>query len=192
MGRKSTSGRRRSVAIVSALPLLLAAPAVAGAPAGRRPGTVAARPYAAHRPVHLAFAVQTERRAWSWHGDAVFQSAGVLKAMLLVAYLREPYVRARIGNGALVRLARAAGMKRFRRAAVWGMSQIDARDQARFFLRIDRMMPRGHRAYGMRLLASVVPSQRWGAGRWPRPSGSCASRAAGARAPAASTTRSRC
>ena len=166
---------------------------VLAAPMGWHPDVRAARAYAAHRPGRIAFAVQTERRVWSWRGDAVFPSASVLKAMLLVAYLREPYVRSRplrrserallspmirrsddvaattvrnrIGDGALVRLAHAAGMKRFRPAAIWGLSQITARDQTRFFLRIDRMMPRRHRAYGMRLLASVVPSQRWGIGK---------------------------
>jgi beta-lactamase class A len=152
----------------------------------------AARAYAHHRPGRIAFAVRTQKRFWGWHADATFPSASVLKAMLLVAYLREPYVRnrplrpaerallspmirrsdndaattvrARIGNGALVRLAHAAGMTRFRPAAIWGRSQITARDQTRFFERIDRMLPARHRAYGMRLLASVVPSQRWGIG----------------------------
>jgi beta-lactamase class A len=185
MGRQSTSGRWRSVALVALLPLL--------PQSGWHPDMRAARAYAHHRPGRIAFAVRTEGRMWGWHADATFPSASVLKAMLLVAYLREPYVRhralrpaerallspmirrsdndaattvrARIGNGALVQLAHAAGMTRFRPAAIWGLSQITARDQTRFFLRIDGMMPARHRAYGMHLLASVVPSQRWGIGQ---------------------------
>jgi beta-lactamase class A len=165
---------------------------VLAAPAGWHPDTRAARAYAAHRPGRIAFAVQTERRTWSWNGDAVFPSASVLKAMLLVAYLRERHVRDRplrrserallspmirrsdnaaatairdrIGNGALVRLARAAGMKSFRAAAIWGLSQITARDQTRFFLHIERHIPPRHRAYAMRLLSHIVRSQRWGIG----------------------------
>jgi hypothetical protein len=39
---------------------------------------------------------------------------------------------------------------------------VTAEDQSRFFLRIDRLLPRRHRGYGMKLLRSIVPSQRWG------------------------------
>jgi hypothetical protein len=117
-------------------------------------------------------------------------SASVLKAMLLVAYLRQPSVRDRslrkadrdllapmvrwsdnvaasrvrdiVGNGGLVRLARRVGMRAFSPAPVWGMSRIDAADQTLFFLHIDRFVPSRHRATAMRLLSSIVPSQRWG------------------------------
>ena len=72
----------------------------------------------------------------------------------------------RVGVGGLQRLARRAGMHRFKAASpIWGNSQITARDQTRFFLHIDTLLPRRHRAYGLRLLRTVVPSQRWGIGR---------------------------
>jgi Beta-lactamase enzyme family len=74
-------------------------------------------------------------------------------------------IRDRLGNAALIRLARAAHMTAFKPAAVWGLSQITARDQTRFFLRLDALLPARHRAYGLRLLRDIVPSQRWGIGR---------------------------
>jgi hypothetical protein len=68
-----------------------------------------------------------------------------------------------VGTGGLRKLARRVGMRRFTPVAgIWGNSRVDARDQARFFLRIDHFLPRRHRKYAMRLLRSIVPSQRWG------------------------------
>lgn len=66
------------------------------------------------------------------------------------------------------RLARAAGMRDFQ--WVWepgwlgGLSQISARDQAAFFRRYPRYLPKRHRRYARRLLASIVSWQRWGIG----------------------------
>ena len=75
-------------------------------------------------------------------------------------------VRDIVGNAAVVRLARRAGMTRFAVDPVWGLSLITARDQTRFFLRIERLAARSrHRAYALRLLRTIVPSQRWGMGQ---------------------------
>ena len=57
-------------------------------PADWTPDVAAARDYAAPRPGSIAFAVRTETRFWRREPDRVFPSASVLKAMLLVAYLR--------------------------------------------------------------------------------------------------------
>jgi hypothetical protein len=53
-------------------------------------------------------------------------------------------------------------MRRFTVAGYWGNAQVTAADLAHFFSRVRRLLPREHRQAGLRLLASVVPSQRWG------------------------------
>ena len=134
--------------------------------------------------------MRTQRHLYGVDVRRTVPSASVLKAMLLVAYLREPSVRDRelreadrdllepmirwsdnvaatrvrdiVGNDGLVRLAHRVGMRAFSPAAIWGLSRIDAADQTLFFLGIDRFVPRRHRATAMRLLSSIVPSQRWG------------------------------
>jgi Beta-lactamase enzyme family len=141
----------------------------------------------------VTFAVRTERRFYGHHATRSVRSASVVKAMLMVAYLRRGSVRGRplgrgdmrllapmirwsnnraasrirdlVGNGALARLARRARMPRFRPAPVWGNSSICAADQTRLFLRLERHVPRRHRATALRLLGSVVRSQRWGIAR---------------------------
>jgi beta-lactamase class A len=177
---------------------LCAAACLAAAPAATlgswEPDVAAARAYAAQRPGQISFAVRTEGRLFGHRTTRGVPSASVLKAMLLVAYLRRGTVRARplssadrallspmirrsdnvtatrirtlVGDAGLYRVARAAGMRRFRAAApIWGSSRIDARDQTRFFLRLDELVPRRHRAYALRLLRTVVPGQRWGIAR---------------------------
>ena len=164
-------------------------------PRGWRDGVAAARDYAGTRAGTVSFAVRTERGVAGRDSDRSFPSASVVKAMLLTAYLRQPSVRARplrpderdlltpmvrwssnkdasaissrLGFGALHRLARRAGMTRFVEAppSCWGCASITARDQTRFFLAIDRLLPRRHRAYGLGLLERIVPRQRWGVGR---------------------------
>jgi Beta-lactamase enzyme family len=175
--------------------VLFAVPAVpAAAGAAWRPDTRAAIAYARERRGEIGFAVRTPTRAWGWHAGRAFPSASVLKAMLLVAYLRRGDVAHRrlrasetallrpmiersdnvaatrmvqiVGTGGLARLARAVGMRSFRPVySPWGDSLVNARDQSRFFLHIDADVPRAHRAYAMHLLRSITPSQRWGIGR---------------------------
>jgi D-alanyl-D-alanine dipeptidase len=134
----------------------------------------------------------------SWgrpHGFAphrTYVSASLVKAMLLVAYLRGIGNRApdageraslgpmvtvssndaadviyhRVGDVALYRLAQLAGMKSFSVAGYWGNARFSAEDQARFFSRIDRLVPKASRAYARGLLSSIASHQRWGFSRY--------------------------
>jgi D-alanyl-D-alanine dipeptidase len=121
-----------------------------------------------------------------------YVSASVVKAMLLVAYLRQlgnrppspaeravlgPMIRwsdndaadsiyARVGDPGLLDVARRARMRDLTVAGHWGGVYFSARDQARFFNRIDRLMPRRSRGYALQLLSSIVPAQRWGFSRF--------------------------
>jgi hypothetical protein len=71
-------------------------------------------------------------------------------------------VRNIVGNPGLAALARRAGMRNFATARSWGDSRITAADQVRFFIKIDKLTPKRHRAYALDLLRSVVGWQRWG------------------------------
>ncbi len=141
----------------------------------------------------MRFAVRTDDHIWGWHRTAAVHAASMLKPMLLVAYLNRPGVRDRpltsadlrligpmirrsdnvaaqrvlgiVGPAAVYRVARSAGMRRFSLAPVfWGATRIDASDQTRFFLHIDRCVVARHRATALHLLSSIAPSQRWGIG----------------------------
>jgi beta-lactamase class A len=158
-----------------------------------QPHVRAAIGYAHTRAGEVSFAVRTEDRAWGWRAMRTVPSASVLKAMLLVAYLNDPRVRGRplraadhrlidpmiqhsdnvaatsvlafVGARGVYAVARRAGMRRFTLdPSIWGLSRIDAADQARFFLHIDRDVVARHRASAMHLLATVVQGQRWGIG----------------------------
>lgn len=180
----------RRIVVIALVLFGLVAPAQAAPPRGWKPDMRAAREYASARAGDVSFAVRTERRAWSWRGTTTYRSASVVKAMLLVAYLRrsdvrgralraeerallDPMIRrsdnraadaihARVGLPALSALAGRVGMRQFVPHPVWGGSTVTADDQARLFLRIDRLVPRRHRAYAMGLLRGIVPGQRWG------------------------------
>lgn len=150
-----------------------------------------AQRFARQREGTVSFAAVDERgRIHAKHGLRRFDSASVIKVMLMVAYLNEPDVRDRrlrdadhdllrpmitrsdnataqrvyekVGNAGLNRLARRADMRRFTPNAVWGLSQITARDQAWFMYRIKRFIPDRHVGYALGLLRHIVPSQRWG------------------------------
>lgn len=167
----------------------------AGEPAALdwKPDVAAAEAYARTRRGSISFAVRTGGRLYGRRTTRTVPAASVLKAMLMVAYLNHPSVRDRalrkadmallrpmitrsdnatatricdfVGNWRLRRLAKRVGMKRFRTAAIWGHSRIDASGQTLLFERIDLFVPERHRSRALGLLESIVPSQRWGVGR---------------------------
>jgi hypothetical protein len=153
----------------------------------------AAIAYAHSRVGDIAFAVRTQDRFYGYRPYHQEQSASVVKAMLMVAYLDRPSVANRpidaydnsllapmielsdnnaadrvdaiVGAAGLDAVARRVGMTQFSPAEpIWGASEITARDQTLFFLHIDRYIAARHRAYAMHMLASITPSERWGIG----------------------------
>jgi protein MpaA len=157
-----------------------------------RPDMSAAIAYAHTRIGDIAFAVRTDDRFEGYRPDHSEWSASVVKAMLLVTYLDEPWVAGRaltpaemgvlgpmirasdnddaqqifdtVGQGGLSALAARVGMTRFATNPVWGETSITPRDQTRFFLHIDSYVAARHRSYAMRLLRSIIPPERWGIG----------------------------
>jgi hypothetical protein len=152
-------------------------------------GIEEAQRFARRRGGTVGFAVAVPgRRIRGVRVNHRFYSASVVKAMLALAVVRaapgraltagerallRPMVTysdndaastvyARVGRDALMRIAGAAGMTRFDVSFNWADALVTAHDQARLFLRIDRLTPRRHRGYLRGLLGSIVPSQRWG------------------------------
>ncbi len=151
----------------------------------------AARRYLARRSGRTAFAViDSAGRLHGVRKNRQFGSASVVKAMLLVAYLRRlasrgagldagarsklrPMIHVSdngaasaifgtVGQGGLRRLARRAGMTRFAPSAIWGGTLITAADQARFFYKLQRLVPKRFRGYARGLLSSIAREQSWG------------------------------
>ncbi len=158
----------------------------------------AAARYAASRPGRVAFAVTDGRGAVAGVAmHRPFAAASLSKAMVMVAFLRRAERRARpptaaereslgymirlsdnasadaiyakLGDGPMRALARAAGMRRFAIAGHWAGARVTAADQARFFLALDDLTPPRYRALERDLLETVSPLQTWGIPRAARP-----------------------
>ena len=143
--------------------------------------------------------IDNQGRVRGVHDRRRFVTASVIKAMLLVAYLRKldhqgraltsyersrlrPMIRVssnsaatwayhRIGDARLRRLARRADMDQFSICCSWGYAHFSARDQAKFFWLLEELTPRRFRSYATRLLRSVVSWQSWGVPSVARPRG---------------------
>lgn len=132
--------------------------------------------------------VGTGVRMRGYDRHSTYPAASVAKAMLLVAILRAARERditaeedallvamitqsknpparrlfASYGSAALHEVAAAAGMRSFHSPGSLFESRISAADQARFFLQIDRLMPKRHRRYGRQLLRGLIEEHQWG------------------------------
>jgi hypothetical protein len=127
-----------------------------------------------------------------------FQSASVVKVMFLTAFLQRlqadhagisaldrsllyPMIHEsnndaasavldRVGLGAIARVAREAGMRDYAPGVGWwAYTQTSAADQARFFVAIERLIPRRFWPYARGLLAGIEPEQSWGIPEVARP-----------------------
>jgi hypothetical protein len=157
-----------------------------------RPDMRAAIAYAHTRAGDIAFAVRTAGRFYGYRPDHVEWSASMVKSMMLVAYLDEPWVADRtlnghdgsllwpmitqsnndaadqvyeiVGPGALYALAARVGMRSFSTQSIWGETHVTARGLTKFFLHIDSYVVPRHRGYAMAALSKIVPYERWGVG----------------------------
>ena len=146
----------------------------------------------ASRAGKTAFAVvDSEGRMLGRHVHWTFVSASVVKAMLLVAYLRRldsqgqhyvdgmsnsflyPMINVSdnsaatqtwsiVGDSGLYGVARIAGMTDFSIVGIWANAQISAADQARFFFRMDSLIPREFVGYARYLLSTIAGYESWG------------------------------
>ena len=183
---------RHRIAAAAATCALVALPAAAdaaGYPGRERMDAV--RDYLTERDGLVSVGVlDTDGRARGIRDRRRYPGASLVKAMLLVSYLRivaaegrelaawerdqlrpmihrssnraGSWVYARVGDVRLRSLARRAGMSDFQICCRWTNSWFSARDQARFFLRLERLTPRRYREYAVGLLSSIRHRQSWG------------------------------
>jgi hypothetical protein len=143
--------------------------------------------FARSRKGSVAFATLDEHgRLLGINRTVRYPSASVVKAMLLVAVLRKgapsaatrallgPMIKAsdnkaalsvyreQVGDAGLFSVAHAAGMRNFFVHGAMFEAQLTAEDQARLFLKIDRLVPKARRSYARSLLSSIIAPQRWG------------------------------
>lgn len=166
------------------------------------PGAVArAASYLRGRAGRTAFAVvDSEGRMSGMHVHSTFVSASVVKAMLLVAYLRRLHQRGQhyvdsysnsflypminvsdnsaatttwsiVGDGGLYAVAHAAHMTDFSISGIWANAQISAADQAKFFFAMDSLLPGEFVSYARRLLSTIAGYESWGIPAVARPRG---------------------
>jgi hypothetical protein len=144
--------------------------------------------------------MDSEGRLSGVHLHWTFVSASVVKAMLLVAYLRRlnsmgqhyidsysnsflyPMINQSdntaatqtwsiVGNAGLYAVARAAHMTDYSVYTDWASSQISPADQARFFFEMDSLIPHEFVGYANRLLSTIAAYESWGIPAVARPHG---------------------
>ena len=177
------SGLTEASAATAALRVLASLPPLVPTARARR----AAFAWAAGRHGSVAVAVVDSRgHVYGYHSTRPSVTASVVKAMLLVAYLRrhsslDPAARATltrmitvsdnasadaiyrsVGQRGLMRLARLARMTTFRSSSAWIACRVSAADMARFFRDMERYIPTAARRFANGLLANIVSYERWG------------------------------
>jgi hypothetical protein len=166
------------------------------------PGAVAgAATYLTTRIGRTAFAViDSEGRLSGVRVHETFITASVVKAMLLVGYLRMLHARGQhrvdaysnsflypmihisdnnaatqcwsiVGDSGLYAVASAAGMTDFSVSGLWGSALLSPADQARFFFEMDSLIPREFVGYARFLLSTIDPTQSWAIPAVARPLG---------------------
>jgi D-alanyl-D-alanine dipeptidase len=192
--------RHRIAAGIVTCAALLAPAAADAAPYPTRAQIDSVRDYLAQRAGVVSVGViDSEGRVRGIRDRRRFVTASVVKAMLLVAYLRGverqeraltsyergrlgPMIRVssnaaatwtyrRVGDARLRRLARRADMDQFSICCSWADARFSARDQAKLFWQLDELTPRRFRRYATGLLRSVVSRQSWGIPGVARPRG---------------------
>jgi len=144
----------------------------------------------------VGFAVIDDRgELRGYHLDRRFASASVVKAMLLLDYLRaHPRISAGtqatlsrmiivsdnaaasaifrvVGQRGLYACARLIGMKHFAVGSDWSLAQITAADQARLFFSMDAFVPSQYRSWVRYLFSHITPAHCWGIPQVARPAG---------------------
>ena len=157
--------------------------------------------YLSGRIGRKAFAVvDTEGRMSGVNVHWTFPTASVVKAMLLVGYLRRLDARGQhtvdsysnsflypmihisdnnaatqcwsiVGDGGLYAVAHAAGMTDFSVSGLWGSALLSPADQAHFFFIMDSLIPKEFVGYARFLLSTIAASQSWGVPVVARPLG---------------------
>ena len=189
------SGRSEASATAAGLRVLAPLPPLVPTARARR----AAFTWASRRAGDVAVAVVDSRgRTYGYHSTRPFITASVVKAMLLVAYLRRhssvdagmratltrmitssdndaaDAVYRSVGRRSLDRLARLAHMTTFRSSDAWIVCRVGAADMARFFRDMEGYVPRRHRtlrrraAAADRLLSALGRPGSCGTARLPR------------------------
>jgi len=150
--------------------------------------------WARSRSGDVAVAVIDSRGALhGYRENRRFYSASMVKAMLLVAYLRghrrvpvamrgvlarmiersdnaaADVVYGIVGRRGLVALARLSGMRRFRPNGGWITTLVTAADLARFFRDMHDYIPKRHITFADGLLSGIIPAESWGVPAAARP-----------------------
>ena len=144
--------------------------------------------------------VDTEGRLSGVNVHRTFITGSVVKAMLLVAYLRMLDARGQhhidsysnsflypmihvsdnnaatqtwsiVGDSGLYAVAKAAGMTEFSISGIWANAMISAADQAKFFFEMDKLIPKEFVGYARSLLSGIAGYESWGIPAIARPKG---------------------